>query len=83
MVTSPCRASTSWRPGGTDGKTYVSLTNVDPTRPLDVDLSAMGFKAKTAAGQTLTAPKMDSTNTFDHPDTVTPKPVAAKAGRGR
>ncbi len=66
---------------GTDSKTYVSLTNVDPTQPLAVDLSAMGFKARTATGQTLTAPKMDSTNTFDHPDTVTPRPVAAKVGR--
>ncbi len=65
---------------GKDGKTYVSLTNIDPTQPLEVDLSAMGLKAKAAKGETLAAPKMDSTNTFEHPDVVKPAPYSAKAG---
>jgi alpha-L-arabinofuranosidase len=53
-----------------DGRIYLALTNVDPHRPLAVNLSVMGFKASSAAGETLVAPKMDSVNTFDHPRTV-------------
>ena len=37
-----------------------------------------GITAKSAAGETLTAPKVDSVNTFDAPNTVVPKPVSAK-----
>ncbi len=65
-----------------DGKVYVSITNIDPTQPLEIDLSALGLKAKSASGQTLTAPKIDSINTFDKPNTVTPKPISATAKNG-
>ena len=67
---------------GKDGKIYLSLTNLDPSQPLEVDASAMGFTAKSATGQTLSAPKIDSVNDFDHPDTVSPKPVSATAKNG-
>jgi alpha-N-arabinofuranosidase len=33
--------------------------------------------------ETLTAPKVDSVNTFDAPNTVAPKPIAAKAQGGK
>jgi alpha-N-arabinofuranosidase len=33
--------------------------------------------ARTATGETLTGPAIDSVNTFDAPDTVSPKPVTA------
>jgi alpha-N-arabinofuranosidase len=65
-----------------DGKVYVSITNIDPTQPLEIDLSALGLKAKSASGQTLTAPKIDSINTFDKPNTVTPKAISATAKNG-
>ncbi len=67
---------------GKDGKVYLSLTNIDPTQPLEVDASILGFKARSATGQTLTAPKIDSVNTFDHPDVVSPKPFSAKMKDG-
>jgi len=67
---------------GKDGKVYLSLTNLDPAQPLEVDAFAMGFAAKSATGETLTAPKVDSVNTFDAPDTVSPKPVSATAKNG-
>ena len=65
-----------------DGKVYVSITNIDPTQPLEVDLTALGLKVKSASGQTLTAPKIDSINTFDKPNTVVPKPISATAKNG-
>ena len=37
---------------------------------------------KSASGETLTAPKVDSVNTFDAPDTVVPKPISAKVQGG-
>ena len=66
-----------------DGKVYVALTNIDPNMPLDVDLAAIGLKAKTATGETLAAPKIDSVNDFDHPDTVKPSPVKATLTGGK
>ena len=65
-----------------DGKIWLSLTNLDPTQPLEVDASMLGFKAKSATGQVLTAPKIDSVNDFDHPDAVAPKPFAATTKNG-
>ena len=40
-------------------------------------------RRKSAAGETLTAPKVDSVNTFDAPNTVAPKPISAKVQGGR
>ena len=67
---------------GKDGKVWLSLTNLDPNQPLEVDASSLGFAAKSATGQVLTAPKVDSVNDFDHPDTVAPKAITAKAKNG-
>jgi alpha-N-arabinofuranosidase len=67
---------------GKDGKIWLSLTNLDPDQPLEVDAAALGFKASSATGQTLSAPKVDSLNDFDHPDTVTPKPIGGKLKNG-
>ena len=68
---------------GRDGKVYVALTNIDPTAALDVDLAAIGLKAKAASGETLSAPKIDSVNDFTHPDTVKPAPIRATSNGGR
>ncbi len=65
---------------GQDGKVWLSLTNLDPIQPLEVDATALGFKAKSASGQTLTSPRIDSVNDFDHPDTVAPVTATAKNG---
>jgi alpha-N-arabinofuranosidase len=67
---------------GKDGKLWLSLTNLDPNHPLDVDAAALGFKATSADGQTLSAPKVDSVNTFDHPRTVSPKPISGTLKNG-
>jgi alpha-N-arabinofuranosidase len=61
------------------GTVWLSLTNLDAARPVDVATSLVGMKVSSASGDTLTAPAVDSVNTFDAPNTVTPRPVAAKA----
>jgi len=67
---------------GKDGKIWLSLTNLDPNQPLEVDVAALGFKATSADGQTLSAPKVDSINTFDHPNTVAPKSISGTLKNG-
>ncbi|MDV6333109.1 alpha-N-arabinofuranosidase [Asticcacaulis sp. 201] len=64
---------------GKDGKYYLSITNIDPDEPLEVDASILGFTPKKATGQTLVAPKIDSINTFDKPNLVVPKAFSATA----
>jgi len=65
------------------GRLLLALTNVDPARPARIDVSIAGASVRSASGETLTAPRVDSINSFDAPRTVTPQPlpVAAKAGR--
>ena len=49
----------------------------------EIELSLVGINAKSAAGETLSASKVDSVNTFDAPNTVVPKPISAKAQDGK
>ncbi|BEV11772.1 alpha-L-arabinofuranosidase [Asticcacaulis sp. DW145] len=68
---------------GTDGKIYLSLTNLDPRTPVDIDVASLNIKVKTATGETLSAAKFDAYNTFSDPETVAPKPVTAKMKDGK
>ena len=63
----------------TSGKLWLGLTNVDPNQPVEIEVRLSGNNARSVAGETLTAPKVDSINSFDAPNTVVPKPVSAKA----
>jgi len=63
------------------GKLWLEITNVDANVAADVEVSLPG--AKSASGETLTAPKVDSINTFDAPNTVTPKPISARVEGGK
>ena len=67
----------------TAGKLWLAITNVDPNQPAEIEVSLTGTTAKSATGETLTAPKVDSVNTFDAPTTVAPKPVSAKVAGGK
>jgi alpha-L-arabinofuranosidase len=68
------------------GTVWLALTNVDPTRPVDITARVTGLslaananaKTPSVSGETLTAPAVDSVNTFDAPKTVSPKPISAK-----
>ena len=64
------------------GKLWMAVTNVDPNRPATITASVAGLTPRSAAGQTLTAPRVDSVNTFEAPTTVAPKPIAAKVQGG-
>jgi alpha-N-arabinofuranosidase len=66
-----------------NGKLWVEITNIDPNQPVEVEASLAGITAKSAAGETLTAPKVDSVNTFDAPNTVAPKPISVKIQNGK
>ena len=64
------------------GKLLLSITNVDPNQSVEIEVALAGITGKSAAGETLTAPKVDSVNTFASPDTVVPRPVSAKLQGG-
>jgi alpha-N-arabinofuranosidase len=64
---------------GKDGKLWVAVTNLDPTRAATVELGVLGAKSIHAHGETLAAPKVDTINTFDKPKTVAPRAVAARS----
>jgi len=65
------------------GKLWLEMTNLDPNQPAEIELSLSGITAKSAVGETLTAPKVDSVNTFEAPKTVIPKPITAKIRAGK
>ena len=62
---------------------WLEITNLDPNQPVEIEASLAGITAKSATGETLTAPKVDSVNTFDAPNAVKPKPVAVKVQGGK
>jgi len=65
------------------GRLWLEITNLDPNRPAEVEVNIAGVAAKSASGETLTAPKVDSVNTFDAPNTVVPRPFSARAQGGK
>ena len=46
-------------------------------------MNVTGINAKSASGETLTAPRVDSVNTFEAANTVVPKPISARAQNGK
>jgi len=65
------------------GKLWLAITNLDPNQFVEAAVSLSGITPKSAAGETLTAPRVDSVNTFDAPRTIVPKPIAAKVQGGK
>jgi len=65
-----------------DGKLWLSLTNLDPTRPADVTVAATGRPIRGAVGELLTADRVDAVNTFESPGIVVPRPFSAQAAGG-
>lgn len=62
-----------------DGALWLAVTNVDPNRAVRVDVTVEGRALRSASGQVLTAPQVDSHNTLDAPDAVRPRQVSAQA----
>ncbi len=65
------------------GKLWVPVTNLDPAKRLDLSFNLPGISAKGAAGETLTAPKVDSVNTFAAPETVVPRAANVRLQGGQ
>ena len=55
-----------------EGKLRLSIVNLDPNRPAQVSTKIVGASAKRITGRLLTAPAMNTVNTFDKPDGVKP-----------
>jgi len=62
-----------------DGTLVLALVNTDPTHPARVSTTCPGASAKAISARVLTAPAMNTHNTFEQPDTV--QPVAFKAAK--
>ena len=60
------------------GRLWLSVVNIDPEAAAHVHLA--GFKA--ASGEVLTAPRVDSVNSFAAPAAVVPVPMVAKGQHG-
>jgi len=65
------------------GKLWLAVTNIDPARSASVDINVAGSKVKQAQGETLSAPKVDSVNTFAAPSMVVPKPLSGRVSGGK
>jgi alpha-N-arabinofuranosidase len=65
------------------GKLWLEITNLDPEKPVEIDTEITGMTVKTAKGETMTAPAVDSINTFAVPGAVVPKPISATVKGGR
>ncbi len=66
----------------TAGKLWLAVTNLDPDRPVTIEARLAGMTPRSAGGETLSGPRVDSVNTFDAPGAVVPKPIAAKVQGG-
>jgi len=65
------------------GRLLLAVTNVDPSRPATLDVSLAGATYRSATAETLTAPRVDSINTFDAPRSVAPRTLDVTVRRGR
>ena len=66
------------------GRLHLSLVNLDPNRAAEVTLRVAGAPAGDVSGRVLTAPAVNTVNTFERPDAVSPAPfkgLRAQAGR--
>jgi alpha-L-arabinofuranosidase len=66
-----------------DGKLLIEITNLDAENPVAIEADLAGTEATSAKAETLTGTAVDSINTFDSPDTVTPKSTAVKVVNGK
>jgi alpha-N-arabinofuranosidase len=65
-----------------EGKVHISLTNADPHRAANLSCQLDGMMPKSATGRVLTAPAINSHNTFDAPNAVQPQPLDGASVQG-
>jgi len=54
--------------------------NTNPNKDAEVAVDVPGVTIKSVKGRVLTAPAIDTHNTFQAPDTIKPAPFSANAG---
>ena len=64
------------------GRLHLSIVNLDPNRPAEISVKISGATTGSVTGRVLTAPAMDSINTFDKPDAVRPVPLTGANQEG-
>lgn len=64
------------------GGIHIAVTNQDPKHGVDLSLRVEGVAAAKVHGRTLTAPEMDSRNTFDRLDVVKPSELQGVRSEG-
>jgi alpha-N-arabinofuranosidase len=57
-----------------EGTLHISLVNIDPVQAADVSIEIRGKEVSAVTGRILTAPELNSHNTFEQPDQVKPVP---------
>jgi alpha-N-arabinofuranosidase len=67
---------------GKDGKVYVALANLDAKNAAKLDVKIAGAPLQKVSGQILTAPAINSINTFEKPDTVKPQAFSGAKLKG-
>ena len=65
-----------------EGRLWLSLVNLDPDQPKTVAIEISGLVVRSAQGRVLTAPNVNSINTYDAPETVVPQPIAGSVQGG-
>ncbi len=65
-----------------DGTLWLAVTNIDPANVAVVSVKVTGARFKSAAGEVLSAERIDAINSFSNPHAVTPKPYIARATSG-
>jgi len=55
------------------GQVHIALANLDPNQPATVSAKLAGLSATGVSGHILTAPAMDTVNSFDKPNGVVPQ----------
>ncbi len=63
------------------GRVHLSLVNLDANRAAEISIKIAGTTGRNTSGRLLTAPAVNSINTFDRPDVVKPRPFPRCAGR--
>jgi alpha-N-arabinofuranosidase len=64
------------------GRLHLSVVNLDPNRAAQVALKVAGAAARNIEGRVLTAPAVNTVNTFDKPDAVKPAPFTSIQAQG-
>jgi alpha-N-arabinofuranosidase len=64
------------------GKLHLSIVNLDPNRTADISIKISGAAVSRVTGRVLTAPAMDTINTFDRPDAVKPAQLTGAQAKG-